>query len=233
MLSYLDLVSITAPSRLIADADAARRLLARHPHVLSKLRAEIADIAGLGPDAAQPSQAQLKKMEYLNLVIKESMRLYPPVPVNARTATRATTLPVGGGPDGLSPILVRKGEVVSYSAYVMHRRKDIYGGDALDFRPERWEGGALKNVGYGYLPFNAGPRNCLGQGLALLEMTYTIARLVQHRPYMSGPFDGVASDVGMEKQILTMVLLCAEGCRVRLRASGPEVSSEGTGPHLR
>lgn len=110
----------------------------------------------------------------------------------------------------------------------MHRRKDIYGDDALDFRPERWEGGALKNVGYGYLLFNAGPRNCLGQGLALLEMSYTIARLVQHRPYMSGPFDDVVSDVGKEKQILTMVLLCAEGCRVRLRASEPDMSTEGT-----
>lgn len=61
---------------------------------MSRLRTEIADIAGLGPGAAQPSQVQLKKMKYLNLVIKESMRLYPPIPVNARTATRATTLPI-------------------------------------------------------------------------------------------------------------------------------------------
>lgn len=228
LLPYLDHVSIVACSRKNFHADAAKRLLARHPHVLSRLRTEITNIAGLGSDAAQPSQTQLKKIMYLNAIIKQSMRLYPPVPVNARIATRATTLPVGGGPDGLSPILVQKGEVVSYSAYAMHRRKDIYGNDALDFKPERWEGGALENVGYGYLPFDAGPRNCLGQGLALLEMSYTIARLVQRRPYMSGPFDDVVSDVGKEKQILTMVSLCAEGYRVRFRAMGPEVGAEGT-----
>lgn len=197
--------------------------------MLSRLRTEIADIAGLGSDAAQPSQTQLKKMKYLGLVIRESMRLYPPVPVNARTAVRTTTLPVGGGPDGLSPVLVRKGEVVSYSPYVMHRRKDIYGEDALDYRPERWENSTLKNVGYGYLPFNAGPRNCLGQGFALLQMSYTIARLIQRHPYMSGPFDRVPSDTGREKQILTMVLLCEEGCRVRFWTEGPAGLSERTG----
>ena len=203
------------------QTDLSRRLLARHSQVLSRLRAEISEIAGLGSDSIQPSQAQLKKMKYLGFVIKESMRLYPPVPVNARTAVRDTTMPVGGGPDGRSPVLIRKGEVVSYSPYVIHRRKDIYGEDALSFRPERWEDDALKQVGYAYLPFNAGPRNCLGQRFALLEMSYTIARLIQLRPYMTGPFDRVMSDVGKEKQILTMVLLSGEGCRVKVSAEQP------------
>lgn len=192
--------------------------------MLSRLRAEIDGIAGLGPEATQPSRAQLRKMKYLELVIRESMRLYPPVPVNARTAVKTTTLPVGGGLDGLSPILVRKGEAVSYSPYVIHRRKDIYGEDSLNYRPERWENGALKHVGYGYVPFNAGPRNCLGQNYALLEISYTVARLIQRRPFMAGPFDRALSDVGKEKQILTMVLLCDEGCRVRF---GSEGSVEG------
>lgn len=75
-------------------------------------------------------------------------------------------------------------------------------------------------MGYGYLPFNMGPRNCLGQGLALLEITYTIARLIQRHPFMKGPFDRTASDVGKEKQILTMVLLCGEGCRIEFGAEG-------------
>jgi cytochrome P450 len=185
-----------------------------------RLRDEIAEIAGLGLNATQPSREQLKKMKYLEVVIKESMRLYPPVPVNARTAVRTTTLPVGGGLDGQSPILIRKGEVVSYSPYVMHRREDIYGPDASEYKPERWENDALKHVGYGYLPFNAGPRNCLGQSFALLEMTYTIARLIQRFPSIDGPFDQTVSDVGKEKQILTLVLLCEEGCRVRLQGAG-------------
>ena len=95
------------------------------------------------------------------------LRLYPSVPVNSREATRLTTLPTGGGPDGKSPILVRPGEGVGYCVYVMHRRQDIYGADADEFRPERWENDALKDIGYAYLPFNAGPRLCLGRKCSL------------------------------------------------------------------
>ena len=96
------------------------------------------------------------------------LRLYPSVPINMRQATKSTVLPVGGGPTRSSPILVRKGEAVSYSVYAMHRRKDLYGDDADKFRPDRWEpssGGSpdLRNIGWGYLPFNGGPRVCLGR----------------------------------------------------------------------
>lgn len=94
------------------------------------------------------------------------LRLYPSVPVNTRSALRATTLPVGGGADGLSPILVRKGEAVGYCVYAMHRRKDLYGADAGFFRPSRWEADSrpnLKAIGWGYLPFNGGPRICPGR----------------------------------------------------------------------
>lgn len=91
------------------------------------------------------------------------LRLYPSVPANSRQATRLTTLPVGGGPDGMSPVLVRPGETVAYCVYAMHRRKDIYGEDADQFRPERWEGDGLRDIGFAYLPFNGGPRQCLGR----------------------------------------------------------------------
>lgn len=74
-----------------------------------------------------------------------------------------TTLPTGRGPDGKSPILVRRGEAVGYCVYAMHRRKDIYGPDAEQFRPERWEEENLQNIGWAYLPFNGGPRICLGR----------------------------------------------------------------------
>lgn len=58
----------------------------------------------------------------------------------------------------------------------MHRRKDIWGKDANEFRPERWEG---KKVGWEFLPFNGGPRICLGQQFALTEAGFVIVRLCQ------------------------------------------------------
>lgn len=48
----------------------------------------------------------------------------------------------------------------------MHRRKDIFGDDAMSFRPERWienDGRLFADAGYAYMPFNAGPRLCLGR----------------------------------------------------------------------
>ena len=97
-----------------------------------------------------------------------ALRLYPSVPVNTRTVHRTTTLPTGGGPDRSSPVLVRKGDNVAYCIYAMHRRKDFYGDDAEDFRPERWEEDLPlyhneANASWGYLPFNGGPRVCLGR----------------------------------------------------------------------
>ena len=52
---------------------------------------------------------------------------------------RDTILPMGGGPNGDLPLLVPKGCIIVYSVYAMHRRKDFFGEDALDFRPERWD----------------------------------------------------------------------------------------------
>ena len=64
--------------------------------------------------------------------------------------------------------MVNKGEAVAYTVYVMHRLKQLYGEDADVFRPERWDPDAnnavdLRNIGWGYLPFNGGPRTCLGR----------------------------------------------------------------------
>lgn len=60
----------------------------------------------------------------------------------------------------------------------MFRRKDIYGPDANDFRPERWADPNFR-PGWAYIPFNGGPRICLGQAYALTEAGYTVVRLVQ------------------------------------------------------
>ena len=76
---------------------------------------------------------------------------------------KTTLFPSDDGPDGRSPILIRRGVGVGYSVYHMHRQKALYGDDANEFRPERWEGTDLeKRVGWGFMPFHRGPRMCLG-----------------------------------------------------------------------
>jgi cytochrome P450 len=80
--------------------------------------------------------------------------MHPVVPGNSRIAYKDTVIPVGGGPDGKSPVFVEKGTIVAYWPYAMHRRTDIYGPDADEFVPERWE---KLRPGWEYLPFNGGP----------------------------------------------------------------------------
>ena len=65
---------------------------------------------------------------------------------------------------------------MGWSLYTIHRRKDIYGEDANEFKPERW---ADLRPGWEYLPFNGGPRICIGQQFALTEASYTTIRLMQ------------------------------------------------------
>jgi len=60
---------------------------------------------------------------------------------------------------------------VRWSLYSLHRNKDVYGQDAEEFRPERWED---LRVGWDYIPFHGGPRICLGQQFALSQMSYLL-----------------------------------------------------------
>ncbi|KAI5965400.1 uncharacterized protein KGF55_001621 [Candida pseudojiufengensis] len=153
--------------------------LARNPEVWAKLRKEIIDNFGEGEDSNVDAITfeNLKKCKYLKAVLDETLRLYPSVPVNFRTATRDTTLPRGGGKDGTKPIYIPKGSTVAYTVYKTHRMEEYYGKDSRVFRPERWEN--MPRLGWAYVPFNGGPRICLGQQFALTEASYVIARLAQ------------------------------------------------------
>ena len=189
-------------------------VLARRPDVWKKLRAEVEELGGDKPD-----YSTMRDMKYLKFVLNEcecmlfplhsscfltapALRLYPVVPSNARFSNKDTVLPRGGGPDGQAPIMVPKNAPVIYNVYAMHRRRDIYGEDSNEFKPERWE---TIRPGWAYLPFNGGPRICVGRKLfqctrirrgartltvhlstleqfALTEASYTIVRIIQEFP---------------------------------------------------
>lgn len=92
----------------------------------------------------------------------------------------------------------------------MHRRTDIYGPDAEEFRPERWAPEEGLRPGWGYLPFNGGPRICVGQQFALAEASYTIVRLLQE-------FGGIEDRDGtVWGEQLALTLCSAKGVQIGL-----------------
>ncbi|TFK72869.1 cytochrome P450 monooxygenase pc-2 [Pluteus cervinus] len=137
-------------------------MLSEHPQFLAKLRQEILD--RVGPDRT-PTYVDVKKMKFLRAVINESLRLYPPVPLDSRWAVKGTTFPpiTPGG----KPLFIPAGTNIMYSVFYMHRRKDLWGPDALEFDPDRFIDSRaeryLVSNPYIFLPFNGGPRTCLGQ----------------------------------------------------------------------
>ncbi|KAF1978677.1 cytochrome P450 [Bimuria novae-zelandiae CBS 107.79] len=178
--------------------------LALRPDIWAKLREEVAPLEG-----RLPTYEELKNMKYLKWCMNESLRLHPVVPSNSRFAIKDTVLPIGGGPSGTAPLFVPKGTVVSYSPYAMHRREDLYGPDAAEFKPERWE---TLRPGWEYLPFNGGPRICLGQQYALTEAGFVTVRLLQ-------AFSKIESrdpKGGVWEESLTLTLCSANGCQVSL-----------------
>lgn len=134
--------------------------LAKHPEVWKKLRAEVLRVLGTEEQGQEMTFAKLKSCRYLQYTINETLRLYPVAPLNNRLAVRDTVLPVGGGPEGKNPIAIRKGTLVNFSPYITHRRVDIWGEDVLEWKPERW---VDRKYGWEYLPFNGGPRICIGR----------------------------------------------------------------------
>ncbi|KAL2845532.1 cytochrome P450 [Aspergillus pseudodeflectus] len=179
-------------------------VLARHPRIWAKLRQEI--MAAVGTRA--PTYEELRDLKYLKYCLNESLRLHPVVPLNGRTCTRDTILPTGGGPDGRSPVHVSKGTFVIYSTFAMHRLEDSFGPAVDEFRPERWE--ALR-PGWEYLPFNGGPRICLGQQYALTEAAYVTARLAQRFSVLE------SRDEGPWEEKLALTLCSWNGCMVSVR----------------
>ncbi|KAK9117535.1 hypothetical protein Sjap_016482 [Stephania japonica] len=119
----------------------------------------------------------LKEMGMLQACLCESMRLYPPVAWDSKHAIVDDKLPDG------TP--VKSGDRVTYFPYGMGRMEALWGKDQLEFKPDRWflehaaEHGELRNVSpYKFPVFQAGPRVCLGKEMALVQMKYVVAAVL-------------------------------------------------------
>ncbi|PVH95533.1 cytochrome P450 [Periconia macrospinosa] len=142
--------------------------IARSPSSWSKIRDEIK-----GLQDEDLTFDRLKSLRYVQSVIKEAMRLYPPVANTSRSCKEAAILPVGGGQDGLRPVYLHPGDSVNINIYSLHR-SEVYYPDPEAFRPERCE--TIRPT-WEYLPLGGDPRQCPAQQLALFWVAYTVVKM--------------------------------------------------------
>uniref|UniRef100_A0A452TXF6 Cytochrome P450 3A n=1 Tax=Ursus maritimus TaxID=29073 RepID=A0A452TXF6_URSMA len=142
--------------------------LATHPDVQQKLQEEI---DATFPNKALPTYDALAQMEYLDMVLNETLRLYP----------------IGGRLERLckkdveiSGVFIPKGTVVMVPVFTLHRDQDLWP-EPEEFRPERFSKKNKDSINpYIYLPFGTGPRNCLGMRFAIMNMKLALVRVLQN-----------------------------------------------------
>ena len=141
-------------------------LLAQHPEADARLAAELRDVLGDRPAAV----TDLPRLKYTEMVVTESMRLYPPAYGLGRQAVRATEL---------AGHALAAGDIVIVPTWVVHRDRRWFD-DPEAFRPERWVGDFAQRLPrYAYFPFGGGPRQCIGNGFAMMEAILVVAAIAQ------------------------------------------------------
>ena len=141
-------------------------LLSQHPEVESKLHEELQEVLA---DRA-PTIEDLPRLRYTEMVLKESMRLYPPAWGISREALKECEIGGCRVPAGTQLFIVM---------WVLHR-DPRYFEDPEMFDPDRWEDGSAKRVPkYAYLPFGTGPRLCIGSSFAMTEATLLLATIAK------------------------------------------------------
>ncbi|THH03746.1 hypothetical protein EW146_g10352, partial [Bondarzewia mesenterica] len=170
---------------LIASRDTTASLLtfvmyffAVSPDVCKRLREEV--LATFGPDEA-PTYPKLKNMKYLRAVLNETLRLFPSAPLIARMS-KDVPLVIPAAHKNEALYLPPETQIMMVSL-LLHRRRDLWGADADEFKPERWlDEHVLARINatpFMYSPFYGGPRICIGQEFALNEAGYFVVRLLQ------------------------------------------------------
>lgn len=146
-------------------------LISRHPEVQEKIFQELREVCG--DDKSAPSTMRnLGDLKYLDCVIKESLRMFPPVPMIGRHIPEEIQMNGKVIPAGTNYMI----------AIWAMMRDATYFPEPDTFKPERFyeETNNETSNPYAYVPFSAGPRNCIGQKFAVLEMKSTISKLVRH-----------------------------------------------------
>lgn len=157
--------------------------LSHNPHVEAKIYDEIkqhlqAQSRDDPPSSRRPehlfSFEEMKHLHYLHAAIHESLRLFPPVPVDTKSAARDDVLPDG--------TVIRGGDRITYHIFAMARMETIWGPDCKEFKPERWlkDGVFVPENSFKFATFQAGPRICLGKELALVQMKLVASSLIYH-----------------------------------------------------
>lgn len=155
-------------------------LLSQHPVVEAKLRQELAAL-----DGQPPSVRDLQRLPYLEMVVKESMRLYPP----AGGATREPIQDVE-----LGGYVIPKGAAVAVSSFAMHRNPRFFSSPE-HFDPERFSPEREAQIPkYAYLPFGAGPRVCIGNVFAMMEARIILATLLQRWTLSLAPGEQIRAE---------------------------------------
>nr|XP_022909465.1 cytochrome P450 4c3-like [Onthophagus taurus] len=172
-------------------------LLSKNRDCQEKAFAEIKEIFGDDKNR-KPTQKDLQDMKYLELVLKESLRLFPSVPFYARELTE--DLKYG-------ELIIPKGTTMLLLAYIMQLDPEYFP-NPKQFNPERFVNNTEINT-FSYVPFSAGPRNCIGQKFAMLSMKSTISKILKN-------YDLFPVDHEMEISSET-VLTSKNGVKVQIR----------------
>jgi cytochrome P450 len=158
---------------LIAGHDTSTALLAwtllhlgQYPEVAQRVRSEVDAVVG----QQIPTQDSVADLEYLDRVLSETLRLYPPIHIGNRIA--ATDIEYEN-------YRIPKGTRVVYSIYLTHRHRD-YWEDPHAFDPDRFAPENRRSIPpYAFLPFGGGPRNCIGAAFAQVEAKIVLSRILQ------------------------------------------------------
>jgi len=150
----------------------AMYLIGRNEDVQRKLHEEIDRVLSEAEDPNELSQEDLRKMTYLEWTIKESLRLFPSVPLFCRRVNEDIKYSDGK--------IIPPGAYFCVLTYLLHRDPQVWP-DPEKFDPERFNGvNSANRHSYAYVPFSAGPRNCIGQKFALMEEKIVLASILRH-----------------------------------------------------